>query len=209
VLPNTTVELLLNGNDIIATLVEDFDNCQLLKLLDLSNNRLERLSNGSFSSAKRIETIYLNDNDLKYDELPNGIFSKLNNLRVCYLHNNNNKYLTSYPENMMNGLINLEALTLDGFSGVRFGDEFSRLHSLKMLQVYGGLDAVRNDTFASFRNSSVTELSLKTKMSLKHLQPGSFSHFRKLETLDLGYNQGIGFQNVSSAWWGQIGRAHV
>jgi len=35
------------------------------------------------------------------------------------------------------------------------------------------------------------------------MEPASFSHFVQLRTLDLSYNQGLGFtDNVSNAWWG-------
>jgi Leucine-rich repeat (LRR) protein len=56
------------------------------------------------------------------------------------------------------------------------------MDKLELFHVYGGLQVVRNQTFTPFRNSSILELSLKTEVSLYHLEPDSFSNFSKLET---------------------------
>jgi len=202
VLPHNTTELLLNDNEIISSFEDSFSNCTLLRLLDLSRNKLNQLSENSFSSANNIELLYLNDNNIEYDHLPEYIFRQLTVLRVLHLHNNNWKTLTSYPGTLFAELISVEFLTLDRFPGAMFGDVFSEMVKLNIFHIYGGLDAVRNDTFSSFCNSSVTELSIKTKTSLYRLEAASFKPFSKLKSLDLGSNQNLGFHNVSDAWWG-------
>jgi len=160
------------------------------------------MSNDSFSSATSIEVLYLNDNNLQYDKLPANIFQKLNSLRVLLIHNNNWTHLKSYPDNLFSSLSSMEFLALDGFPGVKFGEVFADMNKLDVLHIYGGVDVLQNDTLAAFRNSPVTELSLKTKMSLSQIESGTFAHFSQLRTLDLGYNQNLGLQNVSNAWWG-------
>ena len=54
------------------------------------------------------------------------------------------------PEKMLLGLNNLEVLTLDGFSGAHFADQFSGLSSLNLMHIYSGLDVIFNNAFASF-----------------------------------------------------------
>lgn len=121
---------------------------------------------------------------------------------MLHLHNNNRTNLTTYPDILLDRLKNVEFLSLDGFPGAQFREVFSGMTKLQTLHIYGGLDAVLEDTFTSFGNSSISELSLKTGISLHHVEPSGFSHLSALTTLDLGYNQKLGLRNVSNAWWG-------
>jgi Leucine-rich repeat (LRR) protein len=202
ILPVSTTELILSQNSISVILNDTFHDCRQLRMIDLSRNQIEQLATSSFSSLMALEELYLNDNNLHYTHLSTGVLSQLVKLRVCHLHNNIWTSLTNYPKKLFQELTNVEFLTLDGFPNASFGNEFSRMTKLRLLHVYGGLQIVRNDTFSGFRNVAITELSLKTSQWLHQLEPESFSHFPMLKTLDLSYNQNIGFKNVSNAWWG-------
>jgi Leucine-rich repeat (LRR) protein len=202
VLPSNTVELLLNGNSISAIFDDTFQHCRQLSLLDLTFNSITQLSVSSFTTVPNIEQLRLNDNKLHYQRMPNGVFRALTKLRVLHLHNNDWTDLTAYPDELFEGLQNVEMLSIDCSSEAKFGEEFLHLSRLQTLHIYGGLQEVRNRTFAVFRRLAIVEISLKTKLSLSNFEPESFSHFPMLRTLDLGYNQNIGFQNVSNAWWG-------
>ena len=181
ILPANTVELLLQSNNIEELSDDAFRNCCKLTQLQISDNQLMRISPRGFQTVRNLQELFLNDNQLRYESLPKNLFCNLTKLSVLHLENNLWQNLTSYPQDMFAHLSNLTRLSLDAYPGAKFEHQFSTLHQLTNLRVYGGLDVVRNDTFAVFSNSSITELSLKT-----YFEPDAFQLFisSKHSTLD-------------------------
>jgi Leucine-rich repeat (LRR) protein len=202
-LPSDTAELILHGNNIRNLSAKDLTGCTRLRYLQLSDNQLETLDANSLTSVNSLRKLVLNGNRLQYNLLPTEIFDKLVNLTELYLHNNLRTNPIKYPKNWFRDLITrLEILSIDAPSDGQFGEDFASLKKLTGLRIYRQLTSVKNNTFAVFTALPIMELSLKTGNSLNALEPMSFAHFSMLRTLDLSYNQGLGFDTISCGWWG-------
>nr|XP_026691209.1 slit homolog 2 protein isoform X2 [Ciona intestinalis] len=86
-IPPYASELILSHNRIeMITSVGYFKKLRNLKKIDLSNNQLAAIEDGSFSGAESVLELWLNDNVLS--DLRGSMFSGLHNLRTLLIRNN-------------------------------------------------------------------------------------------------------------------------
>jgi len=167
----------------------------------LSKNNLSYIESGALLAASQsLEELYLNDNiHLDLSELEaSKIFQPMKALTILYLHNCN----ISCSDAFLSNLSSLKTLSIDRLEYVTFGESFLHMSNLTSLNLYGRMRVMSNDTFLTLVNCPLKKLNVKSTNTLSVLEPSTFSALSRLETLDLGYNRGIGLRNVSRAWYG-------
>ena len=89
--PSNVTNLYLSNNNLTEITDTDFDQYNQIRILDLSFNKIVRLSNSSLASLLKLEALYLNDNILtmNYDSMPVQVLDNLGSLTELTLHNNN------------------------------------------------------------------------------------------------------------------------
>ncbi|XP_065195891.1 slit homolog 2 protein-like [Sycon ciliatum] len=85
-IPNTTMTLYLDGNQIQKLSAGVFSGLTNLQTLDLRNNQIQTLSDGVFSGLTNLQSLLLGNNQIQ--NLSDGVFSGLTNLRVLWLNFN-------------------------------------------------------------------------------------------------------------------------
>ena len=118
----------------------------------------------------------------------------------------NKMWLTSPPRNylgeLFSSLSSLTTLVMDSLPfGVPFPIEFGNVASLEHLKLRANMTNVTNETFAVFSHTSIKTLTIWSGF-LVHLDALSFAHFGALATLGLSYNPVLGFDELSTAWYG-------
>ncbi|XP_047435661.1 toll-like receptor 3 [Mugil cephalus] len=165
-----------------------------LTFLDLSENGMIKIADGSFQWVPRLETLILSDNKIK--RLTKGTFQGLKSLKMLQLSKalvKSDKSATPIIDDFsFQPLKALETLILRG-NAVRGLTEhtFTGLTSLTVLDISRctceSLRNIGNKTFVSLADSPLRSLNL-TYTAIKELHPGSFSVFRNLTTLMLDFN---------------------
>lgn len=101
-------ELQLSGLSIKEIIPYAFHQCNLLKILNLRDNKIKNLDKTLFSLTVKLEYIDLSNNLLQ--KLPIKLFYTLSSLRELYLSRN---HLTSFPPELLATCPALEQLKLD------------------------------------------------------------------------------------------------
>nr|AHB18361.1 toll-like receptor 3 [Andrias davidianus] len=172
---NTTLEGLLKTN---------------LTILDLSNNALSEIDNGSFASLPHLEYLSLEDNRIV--QLTPQTFSGLSNVKFLNLRKSLGVSKHSQIHDFsFQQLKHLENLIMDdnSFPGIT-KNMFTGLISLKYLSLCNcaiQLKTITNTTFVSLADSSLISLNL-TKSGISKLQSEAFSSLRHLQVLEVGHN---------------------
>ncbi|XP_076870479.1 toll-like receptor 3 [Brachyhypopomus gauderio] len=165
-----------------------------LTILDLSNNQISDISEGTFKWLPLLEILSLQHNNIKH--LTNGTFLGLKNLRQLNLRNALTKSHTSpFPvidDFSFQPLVKLEYLCMEHtvFSDLT-ENIFAGLPNLRKLDLgwsTTGLKVVSNTTFAALGGSPLLRTLNLTGMAIKKLGPGAFSSLGNLTTLVLNYN---------------------
>lgn len=204
-LPINTGVLLLNRNRIQTLRNIDFKGCRSLVRLAVSSNALSKIEEQAFEDTENLAELDLVENLLSFERnsFPENAFRPLRKLTDLRMQRNNWKNSTEYPTWIFGELANLRTLTIDGLPNVTFDGNFSLLAGLKSLSVYGGLNAVTNETLIGLGGCPIEYLNITTEDgSLTRLEPLSFAALHRLKTLDLGFNRGLGFKAASDSFYG-------
>nr|UCK81505.1 Toll-like receptor 6 [Arenicola marina] len=182
------------------------NQCNRLKRLDLSDNKLQFIHREAFSVLKNLEELNLARNMLYLMTAGDlgAVLGPLMDLRVLDIHHNypydvgtnaTDHPLTFSQENrFLQHLTQLECLEIDGVFGRNpvFSEEagFKTLKNLRNLTLHGPMTNIRNDTFKVFRDVPIVSLSMIT--ALEEIEPEGFSHLPVLQHLQLSSNIHIG-----------------
>ncbi|CAF1267962.1 unnamed protein product, partial [Adineta ricciae] len=131
-IPDTTIELRLEKNQITEVPPKMFSHLKKLRRLDISNNLIATIYPDSFAGLKSLNSLILYRNNLKM--LPSEVFSELNSLQLLLL--NANKIVC-----------------------VR-GDTFRGLEKLSLLSLYDNqLKTLSNETFLPLKSIQTLHLA--------------------------------------------------
>ncbi|XP_073346737.1 uncharacterized protein [Pagrus major] len=171
--------LQMKGNVISDLPTFLFTNLQNLRVLDLSQNKLERLT---FSGLARLEILKMNHNLIS--ELTSDTFHNIS--RLTELHLEGNK-ISELSDGIFFVLTELQVLNLRGnllttFSDKVFGFEASNLTELNLK----GNRLTELSSLSSF--TSLSDLNLSSNQ-LSSLPEDVFRNVTALENLDLSENQ--------------------
>lgn len=165
-----------------------------LTCLDLSQNALAKIGNGSFQWLSKLENLILEQNDLK--NLNNRTFQGLGNLKLLNLRKALVKSHTSHYPTIYNfsfqPLGALESLNMENTAFQEITEHtFTGLTSLRYLNLGFAsclsLKTISNLTLISLASSPLQTLNL-TGTAINHLGPGAFSSLRNLTSLLLAFN---------------------
>ncbi|KAF6736446.1 Toll-like receptor 3 [Oryzias melastigma] len=166
-----------------------------LTYLDLSENGMTTIEDGSFQWLPKLQSLILTDNSLK--RLTRGTFQGLKMLRKLQLTKALVKKHTSLPvieDYAFQPLNNLKSLILNRTAFLKITEQtFTGLTSLMELDlswssyVQTPQRGITNKTFVSLKDSPLRRLNLEGN-ALTELQPGSFSALSNLTVLILNYN---------------------
>lgn len=165
-----------------------------ITVLDLSNNDMVRITDGTFRWFPQLKFLSLEHNLLKH--ITKDTFSGLGNLRELNLQKALNKgRQSSYPiidDFSFHHLVKLEHLWMTNTAFREITEfMFSGLANLKTLDLSWsstGLKTVTNKTFASLKDSPGLQLLNITAMGITRLDPRAFASLGNLATLLLGHN---------------------
>ena len=184
-----------------------------LTFINLSHCKLEILESGTFANLNSLETLFLNNNELKKIEpdcftgcngltyinlshckleiLESGTFANLNSLVNLFLNNNELKKIEPDCFTGCNGLtyINLSHCKLE----ILESGTFANLNSLETLFLNNNeLKKIEADCFTGCNGLTYINLS---HCKLEILESGTFANLNSLETLFLNNNNLIYFNN--------------
>ena len=178
-----------------------FRGCMILRSLDLSHNHIGNITVLAFQDTKMMRVLHLESNQLTISLLPPAVFFHLQNLEYIHIENNTIENSSFVSGEIYQNLSLLKYLQLDGFPNASFSPHFSHLKSLETLVISGNQMYITDDTFYYFNEESpVCELSISS--NLIDVSTHSFSNFHNLKTLNLSYNDHLGFANISKSLHG-------
>ncbi|XP_043494554.1 protein toll-like [Polistes fuscatus] len=171
------LEISLNTIDLPVGIFDEIPN---LKRLDLIENKMEMINNGSFSKLKNLEILNLEGNKLieiddnTFDELesntemttlPDGFLSNLKMLQQVLLHTNGFKFL---PENLFRNSISLIHINLNSnYLKTLPQNIFKSLSSLNSLEINNNLiETLPDGIFEDMSNLKKLDLSGNKMVSL-------------------------------------------
>ena len=197
-IPVNTAYLSLDGNVLHSIPRNAFKTLSNLLQLDLSNSHIYNLESGAFNDLSRLNILELNNNYLceKNNSYGGGIFNPLANtlhfLDISGNLENIPRKKMSYPSKALSILHSLQVLKLDCISGVKLGNEFKNLSSLKELDFSQGIQAeyIPDDMFQSIYGLYLQNLNL-TNLNIGRISGAVFSQLSSLKVLDLSYNHGL------------------
>ncbi|XP_061438997.1 toll-like receptor 3 isoform X2 [Rhineura floridana] len=171
-----------------------------LTILDLSNNALAGIENGSLVYFEDLEILNLMNNNIRH-LFSHSLYGLYN---VNYL-NLGNSYIKKIDDFAFLWLKHLEYLILDGNKLMEITpNTFKGLDSLKKLSLSQcNMTTITEKTFSSLANSSLQFLNL-TKCGITSIKAKAFSWLGQLKSLDLGLNNikqnltGQEFQGLSN-----------
>lgn len=162
-----------------------------LTYLDMSNNDMVNIENGSFSWLSRLQTLVLSDNKIK--QLNKNTFQGLKSLKKLQMTKAFVKKNTpTIGDFSFQPLSALESLILQRTTAQEITEHtFTGLTSLKELDMswssYSSLRNINSKTLVSLAGSPLRRLNL-TGTAIAQIGPQSFSVLRNLTTLLLDYN---------------------
>lgn len=158
-----------------------------LTILDLSNNNLSVIENGSLGWFARLQNLSLEHN--KISHLYSHSLYGLYNVQYMNLRNSLSKTIDDFA---FSWLKHLEYLIMDANTFPEITPNMfiglDNLKSLSLSKCIINLVQIRNGTFSSLANSPLQFLNL-TKTKITKMEAGAFSWLRQLKTLDLGFNE--------------------
>ncbi|XP_028833414.1 toll-like receptor 3 isoform X2 [Denticeps clupeoides] len=168
-------------------------NATKLRTLNLADNKISQIEDGSFQWTPQLEALSLEGNNIKH--LRQGTFTRLSNLRwlsLCHAlvktHTAPSPVIDDFVFEPLSRLEDL-CMRYTAMRGIT-AFTFSGLVSLKSLDLSWsstGIKNINNQTFASLAGSPLETLNL-TYMAITYLSPGAFSSFGNLTTLLLAGN---------------------
>ena len=184
-LPNTTVELYLDQNNISRLPSFAFSYMNELKVLDLSESNVWTLYHNCFEGLNFLEELYLAQNYITNpSSIASGVFTPFHQLRVLHVQGGlNGNYTTWLKE--IEKLDSLEELGITYFSDVVFPSELARLPNLTNLQLsFGPSTNLLAESLKTLRGRKIRELSFKANKNLAHIDHGAFDDMPELHLLN-------------------------
>uniref|UniRef100_A0A4W4HLJ4 Slit homolog 1a (Drosophila) n=1 Tax=Electrophorus electricus TaxID=8005 RepID=A0A4W4HLJ4_ELEEL len=105
-IPRNVTELYLDGNQ-FSTVPKELAAFKYLQLVDLSNNKINSLTNSSFANMSQLTTLILSYNALRC--IPGLAFAGLRSLRLLSLHGND---ISELPDGIFNDVVSLSHLAI-------------------------------------------------------------------------------------------------
>lgn len=221
--PLTAETINLQYNKIAHLPERIFSNFTSLKYLVLTNNTLKRLSVRAFAGLENLYELNIAWNHLPLtdDAYPPGVFLPLNASLVCLRMEGNcdtkNNRCTlddasetlAYPDKALSDLKHLNSLYIDGLPDTDFGLGFAKMTSLQRLHLLGftggycNLSILTNETFVNLPER--LHLLNMSDCKITAIEPNTFGLLRKLNTLDLSFNEDLGFDRLADAVYGLQG----
>jgi PH domain and leucine-rich repeat-containing protein phosphatase len=124
-------ELLLHDNCIQSLPENFFSVCDRLNVLNLSNNRLNRLPTARGSSSYSLERLYLTANCLNNDVA--DIITAFRGLKILHIAYN---CLTTLPDGCINFWPEIEELVLSGNSLIRLPESLPQLNNIRIVRAH-------------------------------------------------------------------------
>ena len=169
----------------------------LLKL-SIKNNKLKKISPGTFTRLRYLQELDLYNNKLYLNtSLPLGVFEPLSkSLKVLDIRKNllRDLTLTAYPMSVAE-LGSLEEFRMDCLEGKPLPSVYANLYSLQKLIFVNGrgnLRRVINNTFDAVSKLPIKEINL-SGLGISFIWNGTFSDLGTLETLDVSNNPDLSY----------------
>ncbi|XP_052079414.1 toll-like receptor 4 [Mytilus californianus] len=201
--PSYVIRLILKYNLIDEIPNGIFSNNTILTEIDLSHNRIHRITEMSFNGLANLLKLSLQNNNLTKGNNSFGAktFSQLKNLKYLNLKNN---FVENYQPDISK-LVSLKNLHIDFLSnGISFIDkQYSKLQNLTMLDLSGSsgkcsLPILNNESFQFI--SQVKHLDIST-CKIQQIHKGALTTLKNITYLDVSNNTCIkfkGLENISS-----------
>ncbi|XP_069139291.1 leucine-rich repeat and immunoglobulin-like domain-containing nogo receptor-interacting protein 2 [Argopecten irradians] len=164
-LPTNTTVLDLSNNNLKGLKQGSFPQLlHLKKKLNLQRNQLVRISSGAFDSVSNVEELDLSYNKLEHRSIDFSIFMSLKHLTTLKMYRNNFNLEKMYPGEVLSTLSNLRILFLDIFDGFDFNTGFSNLSQLQKLYLFATWSpgvSLNNTSFLGLKQTNITYLSIE------------------------------------------------
>ncbi|KAH9510149.1 hypothetical protein Btru_043588 [Bulinus truncatus] len=199
--PTGSKVILLFHNSIKVIENTTFQGLSQLRVLDLTSNRISSIGSYAFIDLIKLESLYLEDNDLSLFNLSATVFCPLVNLldlRLRYQHfsaqqlciitkqNKDENSPIYYPSNMFGCLYNLVNLTIDTLGGnLYFDEQFNDLTKLTHLGINCDVDFITNTTFANVPH--VRYLSFTNSLLIRSFYDMAIAPLTELDYLSYAY----------------------
>ena len=195
-IPNCTMELHLEKNNITTLPAESFRTLSKLVVLDLSHNHINHLETRCFVGLTQLRKLNLHGNDLDLVRLSKGTFAGLPSLRILAIAGQGT--IGQYPVAILEGLTELHTLSVRG-EHTHFPEVYGRLPHLTTLDVNGGeIRRVTGDMFSAIRDSNITQLVIRGT-NINVIEAGSFSNFANLRLLNFTCNRNLTIRHAISS----------
>ena len=197
-LPSNTVKLYLKGNFITRIPAYAFSSFTNITLVNLSENRINKLDLNSFRHLETLEVLYLAGNKICLPKgYPKGIFCDLESLKILKtFHNECPSLHARYPDDVFKDVVSLEHLALDTTIKFTFGQEFKQLTNLVTLEASSLASScenykihVKKESFCGLSNR-ILDLTLRG-CAYRTMENGSFDNFPHLNPLNLACTRNL------------------
>ncbi|XP_069140324.1 toll-like receptor 8 [Argopecten irradians] len=185
-LPTNTTVLDLSNNNLKGLKQGSFPQLLHLKKLNLQRNQLVRISSGAFDSVSNVEELDLSYNKLEHRSIDFSIFMSLKHLTTLKMYRNNFNLEKMYPGEVLSTLSNLRILFLDIFDGFDFNTGFSNLSQLQKLYLFATWSpgvSLNNTSFLGLKQTNITYLSIEGY--IVYMEKNFLSPFTRLTDLNL------------------------
>ena len=192
--PEDTTHLVLRHLNIQSIPDNAFERLGNLRSLDLSNNDIHILRKTSFHGLTKLNILKLNGNAITVAE--SGVFSELQSLETLLMSKREHELSLIKP---ITALTNLRVLSLTLYGGATVTAEYNSLRKLNALDFFGG-DISRIDTamLDHLRSLNISSLAFRDQQ-VQSIQPGAFSNFSNLRSINLCCNNRLGYKAAIKA----------
>ena len=207
-LPSSASEIYLQNNTISDIRRASFRHLGTLRILDLSQNKLERVRNETFQGLSRLVSLSLRVNLLHYTPgtFETRAFNALTSLESLHLEGNQPHLPDNfvYPDQALAQIPTLKNLWLDGYPRP-LGPGFSSLVNLSYIcftSYSGGFCTMDSDMPSTFFYHLATKQPLRVNMTrcfIKVIPPTVFKYVPTIHTLDLYGNKDLSIDGFESA----------
>ncbi len=199
-LPNTTAELYLDRNNITHVGSFAFSYMPRLRVLDLSESKIQEVAPRSFAGLHLLEELYLPFNKItSVPNVPHGLFASLSQLRVLHVQGYANGNYSTWSKEIKE-LESLEELGISYFSSEVFPSQLASLPNLTNLQLSYGLSInLTRESLTTLRRSTIQEISFKGNAALRSIEHGAFDDMPELRLLNFACCRSLALDDIIDA----------